>query len=119
MRVVLATTSKQRAQVLERTVRDGALTILKQNSNLNFYYQPLKFEIRPSEFEENLDQNEYTFTEYVENTALGKVQNVYQKLKDDSRPPDLIIGLDTMVCFENKMFGKPKDKSEAISMIKK
>ncbi|GJQ69712.1 hypothetical protein Trydic_g22283 [Trypoxylus dichotomus] len=99
MRVVLATSSKQRAEVLERT--------------------SLKFEAIPSNFNENLDINKYTFTEFVEKTALGKVEDIYQKLKDGSHPPDLIIGLDTMVCAENQMFGKPKNKSDAIELIRK
>ncbi|KRT83775.1 hypothetical protein AMK59_3604 [Oryctes borbonicus] len=98
MRVVLATSSKQRAEVLERTA--------------------LKFERVASNFDENLDINEYTFTEFVEKTALGKVEDVRQKLKDDFHPPDLIIGCDTMVCFENKMFGKPKNNFHAVEMIR-
>lgn len=55
----------------------------------------------------------------MEETARGKVQNVYNELKDDPIPPDLIIGLDTMVCCDNKMFGKPKNKLEAIEIIKR
>lgn len=62
---------------------------------------------------------QYTFTGYVEATAIGKVLNVYGKIKDESRFPDLIIGLDTMVCIENRMLGKPKSKSDAAEMLRK
>lgn len=47
------------------------------------------------------------------------MEDVYLKLKNDPQPPDLIIGLDTMVCFENKMFGKPKCESEAVDIIRR
>nr|XP_022912438.1 uncharacterized protein LOC111423442 [Onthophagus taurus] len=99
MRVILATSSKQRIDIFKKT--------------------PIKFEIKTSDFEENLDRNKYTFSEYVELTALGKVQKVYEQLKNDDKPPDLIIGLDTMICCDNYFFGKPKDKDDAIQIIRR
>ncbi|KAF7280382.1 hypothetical protein GWI33_006113 [Rhynchophorus ferrugineus] len=97
MRVILASGSKQRANLLAST--------------------KLKFEIVPSDYEENLDPKEHTFSDFVEKTALGKLNDVYEKLKNDTRKPDLIIGSDTMVVYNGKMYGKPKNRNEAIQCI--
>ncbi|XP_066253813.1 dTTP/UTP pyrophosphatase [Euwallacea similis] len=97
MRIVLASSSKQRADLLRST--------------------NLKFEIVTSDYEENLNPAEYTFSEFVEKTALGKLNAVYEKLKNDSRKSDFIIAVDTMVAHNGRMFGKPKTKEEAVKCI--
>ncbi|XP_044267571.1 dTTP/UTP pyrophosphatase [Tribolium madens] len=97
LRVILASGSEQRAALLKST--------------------KLKFEIVPSNFEENLDPKEHTFSDFVEKTALGKVNDVWERLKSDERKPDIIIGADTMVTFNGRMYGKPKTKEQAIKTI--
>ncbi|XP_030761096.1 uncharacterized protein LOC115886165 [Sitophilus oryzae] len=97
MRVVLASSSKQRASLLSST--------------------KLKFEIVASSYEENLDPTQHTFSDFVEKTALGKLNDVLEKLKDDQRKPDIIIGSDTMVAHNGRMYGKPKTRDEAIQCI--
>lgn len=44
----------------------------------------------------------------------------YQKALPISKkyPHDIVIGCDTMVCFENKMLGKAKNRQEAFKMLK-
>lgn len=78
----------------------------------------MKFEIFPSDYEENLDPREHTFSDFVEKTALGKLKDVCGKLKNDQRKPDLIIAVDTMVAYDGRMFGKPKSKEDAFNTIK-
>ncbi|XP_050309830.1 dTTP/UTP pyrophosphatase [Anthonomus grandis grandis] len=97
MRVVLASSSKQRANLLSS--------------------MKLKFDIVSSDYEENLNPRDHTFSDFVEKTALGKLNDVHEKLKTDSRPPDLIIASDTMVTCNGKMYGKPRTKEEAIATI--
>ncbi|KAF5289000.1 hypothetical protein FQA39_LY03879 [Lamprigera yunnana] len=97
MRVILASSSPQRRAILESTT--------------------LKFEIHSSNFEENLRPEDYSYSEFVQETALGKVQDVYQQLKNDIVKPDIIIGVDTMVTLDGKMYGKPKTRDEAINTI--
>ncbi|CAH1368952.1 hypothetical protein MTP99_010447 [Tenebrio molitor] len=97
LRVILASGSQQRAALLRST--------------------NLKFEIVPSNFEENLDPREHTFSDFVEKTALGKVNDVWERLKNDPVTPDVIIGVDTMVAFNGRMYGKPRTKDEAIKTI--
>lgn len=82
------------------------------------FFQKLKFEICPSSYEENLDQRKHTFSDFVEKTALGKLNDVYEKLKNDTRKPDLIIAVDTMVTYNGRMYGKPKSKEDAFNTIK-
>ncbi|XP_028141903.1 dTTP/UTP pyrophosphatase [Diabrotica virgifera virgifera] len=97
MRIVLASGSKQRAALLTST--------------------KLKYEIVPSDYEENLDPKEHTFSEFVEKTAIGKLLDVWEKLKNDTRKPDIIIGVDTMVTYNGRMYGKPKSRDDAIKTI--
>lgn len=81
----------------------------------------LKFEIYSSDFEENLIKENYTFSEYVMETALNKATNVYQKLNGDGndfKSNLIIIGLDTMVAYDGKMYGKPKDENDAEHILK-
>ena len=51
--------------------------------------------------------------ELVVELAFGKANNVAKKFTDG-----VVIGIDTIVSFEGKVFGKPKDASEARAMLK-
>lgn len=79
--------------------------------------QKLRFETVASNFEETLNPKDHTFSDFVEKTALGKLQDVYSKIKNDTPKPDIIIGSDTMVTHNGKMYGKPKTKEEAFQFI--
>lgn len=82
-----------------------------------FRFQKVKFEIHPSNYEENLDPIQYTFSDFVEKTAVGKVKDVYDRLKPELDDQHVIIGADTMVTYNGKMYGKPKSKEDAIRII--
>ncbi|KAF5288612.1 hypothetical protein FQR65_LT11983 [Abscondita terminalis] len=99
MRVVLGSSAQHRRLILENV--------------------KLKFEVCSSNFEENLHPEDYTFSEFVQETALGKVLDVWEQLKNDVIAPDIIIGVDTMVTFDGKMYGKPKSRQDAIDTITK
>ena len=47
--------------------------------------------------------------------ALAKAREVYARVGKDS----VVIGADTVVCFGDEILGKPKDCSDAFSMLKK
>lgn len=64
-----------------------------------------------------MDPRKHTFSDFVEKTAIGKLNDVYDQLKNDQRKPDIIIGVDTMVTYNGKMYGKPKSKEDAIKTI--
>ncbi|XP_018329209.1 uncharacterized protein LOC108739693 [Agrilus planipennis] len=99
MRIILATSSKQRTKVLQDT--------------------GLKFEIVPSNFKEDLNPSEFSISDFVEQTALGKVRDVYEKLKLEIPKPDIIIGVDTVISFNGKVYGKPKGREDALDLVTK
>ncbi|KAK2157444.1 hypothetical protein LSH36_191g02012 [Paralvinella palmiformis] len=79
----------------------------------------LKFEIIPSTFDENLNKSEFdTPSDYVKQTALGKAMEVAKRLAGDVRPPDLIIGADTIVTMDDKIIEKPANKQHAFDLLK-
>lgn len=54
----------------------------------------------------------------MQKTALGKVNDVYERSRNDEVPPDVIIGADTVVAHEGRIYGKPKTKKDAFETIK-
>ncbi|KAK2579009.1 hypothetical protein KPH14_002804 [Odynerus spinipes] len=78
----------------------------------------LNVEVIPSNYDENLDRSKYnSHGEYVQDLAKFKVQEVYERLKNDTIPPSLIIGADTVVTVGETVYGKPKDESEAFRIL--
>ncbi|XP_069668695.1 probable bifunctional dTTP/UTP pyrophosphatase/methyltransferase protein isoform X2 [Periplaneta americana] len=79
----------------------------------------LKFEVCPSLYEESLDPNTYKcHADFVLDTARNKVQEVADRLNADGKEADIIIGADTVVSMDGKIYGKPKDERRAIQMLK-
>ncbi|XP_013178730.1 PREDICTED: septum formation protein Maf [Papilio xuthus] len=80
----------------------------------------LKVSLCPSLFEENLDPKSFaTFSEFVEETALQKVLEVDDRLKNQSHKPDVVIGADTMVTLDGELFGKPTTELDAFQMLRR
>ncbi|KAH9422365.1 hypothetical protein DERP_003040 [Dermatophagoides pteronyssinus] len=84
------------------------------------------FEIIRPEFEENLDKNSFTHPcEYVKENAKQKALSVWRQLArnnnddDNNNVADLVIGCDTVVTLDEKIYEKPKDDSDAIRMLMK
>lgn len=78
----------------------------------------LKFEIIPSNFEEILDSPDFTY-EKIEELAYQKAKAVADELKDcKANGGELILSADTVVVLNEKILGKPKDKKEAMAMLK-
>ena len=70
------------------------------------------FKVVPSKIEEDLSLKlkPFLFVEYYANLKAQNVANKYQN--------SWVIGADTIVVFNEKIFGKPKDKNESYSMLK-
>lgn len=79
----------------------------------------LKFEVIPSKFEENLRKEDFeTPLEYVMATAKQKILEVTDRLyHSDVKPPDLIIGADTVVTMDNEIFEKPNSRDHAVKIL--
>ena len=91
-KIILASKSPRRAEILKMI-------------KLNFKVAPskIKEEINPK-----IDQNETAI-----NISKAKAEAISHKY-----PKDIIIGADTIVVFNEEIFGKPKDINESKKMIK-
>ena len=72
----------------------------------------LKFEIIKSNFEENISDGNISPESLAQQLAYGKAKDVA-----DGRNKGIVLGADTIVVFEDKIYGKPKDKQDATKML--
>lgn len=93
MRVILASGSPRRKELLKLVIP--------------------KFDIMISGVEERIEK-ELTFEEQVTKLSYIKAKDIYEKTSGDR----LIIGADTIVVKNNKIYGKPKNKENAKQIIK-
>lgn len=89
--IILASTSPRRKQLLKKIVDD--------------------FQIQGADIDENEDFLTPDFLSY--DLARLKAYEVYRKF-----PNDVIIACDTIVVFNEEIYGKPKDKDDAYRMLK-
>ena len=94
MQIILASASKRRQDLLKMINLD--------------------YKVIVSDEEEVIDKS-LTVLENCQNISYQKALNVLKKIKKDS----IIISCDTVVCKDNELIGKPKDKLDATSMLKK
>lgn len=79
-----------------------------------------KFEVSKPDFEENLDKSSFSHPcEYVKENAKQKAISVWRQFSRESKQCDLIIGCDTVVTLEDRIYEKPKSTEDAISMLRK
>ena len=94
MQIILASASKRRQDLLKMINLD--------------------YKVIVSDEEEVIDKS-LTVLENCQNISYQKALNVFKKVKEDS----IIISCDTVVCKDNELIGKPKDKLDATLMLKK
>ncbi len=92
MRVILASSSKQRNDI--------------------FKMIGLKYEVMTSNVDER--SNEKEPDKYVEKLSLNKAKSVCDQIKDKA----IIISADTVMYLENKIYEKPRTKEEAFNNLK-
>lgn len=95
MKIVLASASVRRHELLERLYKE--------------------FDIIVSEFDEAGVIYNGIPEEYVKQLSKGKALEVYKLIKE----PAIIIAADTIVVYDNNVLLKPKDKDDAYNMLKK
>lgn len=76
-----------------------------------------EFEVMTCEFDESTIK-EKNPQELVEKLAMSKAREVFKKV-ESSYDDLIVIGGDTVVYFNGKILGKPKDESDAYNMLKK
>ncbi|XP_032595141.1 dTTP/UTP pyrophosphatase isoform X2 [Drosophila grimshawi] len=79
----------------------------------------LNAELCPSTFEEDLNVADFKeFSDYIEATASGKAEEVFQRLSSAGDVENLVvIAADTMVTLANEIYGKPRDAADALRML--
>ncbi len=92
-KIILASTSPRRQKLLSRI--------------------GLPFEVQASDYEEDM-KLDLTPKELVKHLSKGKAEAVAKNYKDA-----IIIGADSIVAYENHVFGKPTSAAEAKEMLKK
>ncbi|PLX27240.1 septum formation inhibitor Maf [Candidatus Parcubacteria bacterium] len=92
-KIILASKSPRRKEILK-------------NLGLNFV-------VKESAFQEN-NNIKLAPKKLVELFAVNKAKDVLEK-----SPETIVIGSDTLVVFENKVMGKPKNKQDAKKMLRK
>lgn len=100
MRVILASKSPRRKELLSLITKD--------------------FEIIVSNADEKVSP-ELSPEEKVKAIAEQKAEDVLSSMEaeQDLQEDFVIIGCDTIVVLDNEIYGKPKDKEDAIQMLKK
>ncbi|MGL5245395.1 MAG: Maf family protein, partial [Sarcina sp.] len=91
--MILASKSPRRKELLSRIVSD--------------------FEVIESKFDENSISFKGNPEEYVKELSKAKAKEVCNKLNDKN----IIISADTVVVYEDRVLGKPKNQEEAYSML--
>ena len=71
------------------------------------------FSVVPSDFNETGECE--TPKQTVEFYAYSKAKDVFDKLNDNGA---VVLGADTIVCLDGVILGKPKDKQNAVEMLK-
>lgn len=92
MEIILASGSPRRAELLKKVLNE--------------------FRIIPSRFDESLI-NESDQVIYAEKSSYEKAKEVADKNRDS-----IVIGADTIVVLDGKIFGKPNDLGHAKEMLK-
>lgn len=95
MKIVLASASERRQELLTRIVED--------------------FTVIVSNFDENSVKEKGGISKYVEELAFGKAKDVASMLKEGY----IVIAADTIVSINGEILGKPKDKEDAFKILSK
>lgn len=97
MRIILASGSPRRKELLSKIVK--------------------KYEVIPSNFdEEELKNNIKEPEKLVEKLSYEKAKDVFRKI-NNTGDEFVIIAADTIVYFNEKVLGKPKDEDDAFKML--
>lgn len=99
--ITLASKSPRRKEILENALGLKNITVF------------------PSGFAENFDKFTLAPFEYVVQTAVQKVMDVYRSVIDADEPPSLVLAADTVVVVDGEIFEKPRGVEHHVQMLKR
>ncbi|MBO6138191.1 MAG: septum formation protein Maf [Lachnospiraceae bacterium] len=76
----------------------------------------IPFEVRVSKAPENSQSSDPVLK--AEENSYTKAMTIAEKLKCAEDEEYIVLGADTVVCLDDKIFGKPESESDAFEMIK-
>ena len=74
----------------------------------------VKYEVIPSEVDETLEEG-LSITEQSKQLAYIKAKEIFNKTSEDR----IVIGADSLVVKDREIYGKPKDREDAIRILNK
>ena len=75
-----------------------------------------KFEVVSSAFEETVDKTRVLDpASYVKRMAVGKARDIWRRVAGGRK--DVVIGADTIVYLDGRIFEKPQDEADAVKML--
>ena len=107
MKIVLASTSPRRRELIKKITDD---------------FEAAAADIDEKAIEDELERSRGSLTEAqlaektVRRLSRAKAMAVFAMLKEPS--DTLVIGADTVVALENEILGKPKDRDDAVRMLR-
>lgn len=72
--------------------------------------------VRPVDIDESQQEGELPL-EYVRRLAVAKADTLWSRLADAERAP--VLGSDTTVALGNEVLGKPRDREDALQMLRR
>ena len=96
MRYVLASGSPRRKELLKKVIPE--------------------YEVIPAQGEENSECSEPD--KLVEELSFQKASEIFHKIFTNDTDRLVVIGADTVVSYNRRVLGKPKDRQDAVDMIK-
>ena len=93
MKIILASKSPRRKQLMDQA--------------------GFEYEILVSKFDEKVDEK-LSLEDKSKEIAYQKAKDIFENTQGDR----VIIGADTMIVLEGKQYGKPKDRKDAIQMLR-
>lgn len=103
-RLILASKSPRRLELLETAFADGVISDYKLEVNPSGKKEPTPATGECPEF-------------YTKLLARMKAKAVFEQIKDALAPDDVVLGADTAVYCSGKIIGQPVDDSDAIRML--
>ena len=101
-RLILASASPRRRELLSLITND---------------FEIITKEVDERSAEIEMENNGTPSLRVSEGLALLKARAVFDELPEDEKKQVLVIGADTSVILDDEIFGKPRDKEDAVSML--
>jgi len=101
-RLILASASPRRRELLSLITDD---------------FEVITREVDERSAEIDMENKGVPAVQVSEGLALLKAKAVFDELSEEEKKQVLVIGADTSVILNNEIFGKPKDKEDAVRML--